>query len=115
MSMPTGYRHEAPSSHPSISHSAYGGNQKRAPTMDPVRLVHTLSEITGPGPGWAAPCASDADITHCNGGEALGERIIVSGRVLDEDGTGSRARSSRSGKPMQRAAMTIRATAMTRH
>jgi protocatechuate 3,4-dioxygenase beta subunit len=88
MSTPTGDRHEAPSSHPSIGHPAYGGTQKRAPRMDPVRLLQTLSEITGPGVGWAAPCASDANITHFNGGEALGERIIVSGRVLDEDGRG---------------------------
>jgi protocatechuate 3,4-dioxygenase beta subunit len=45
-----------------------------------------LSEITGPrispdnvGPG-------DADLTRFAGGEALGERIVVTGRVLDEDG-----------------------------
>ena len=88
MSTPTGDRHEAPISQPSISHSAYAGTQKRAPRMDPVRLVHTLSEITGPGAEWAAPCANDADLTRWNGGEALGERIILSGRVLDEGGRG---------------------------
>jgi protocatechuate 3,4-dioxygenase beta subunit len=86
MSTPTGYRHEAPGSHPPITHSVYVSTQKRAPRMDPVRLLHTLSEITGPGAGWTDPCDSAADITQCNGGAALGERIIVSGRVLDEDG-----------------------------
>jgi protocatechuate 3,4-dioxygenase beta subunit len=30
--------------------------------------------------------AADADLSRCNGGVALGERIIVTGRVLDEDG-----------------------------
>jgi protocatechuate 3,4-dioxygenase beta subunit len=30
--------------------------------------------------------AADADLSRCNGGAALGERIIVTGRVLDEDG-----------------------------
>ena len=29
--------------------------------------------------------AADADLSRWNGGEALGERIIVTGRVLDED------------------------------
>ncbi len=88
MSTPTGYRREAPGSHPPITHSAYASTRKRAPAQEPVRLAHTLSEITGPGAGWEGWRAGDADITRCNGGEALGERIIVSGRVLDEDGRG---------------------------
>jgi protocatechuate 3,4-dioxygenase, beta subunit len=88
MSTPTGYRREAPDAHPPIAHSAYASNWKRAPAKEPVRLVHTLSEITGPGAGWEGLRAGDADLTRCNGGEALGERIIVSGRVLDEDGGG---------------------------
>jgi protocatechuate 3,4-dioxygenase, beta subunit len=30
--------------------------------------------------------AAEADLTHFDGAEAIGERIIVSGRVIDEDG-----------------------------
>jgi protocatechuate 3,4-dioxygenase beta subunit len=42
--------------------------------------------VTGPsfGPEKAGP--KEHDLTKLNGGEALGERIIVHGRVLDEDG-----------------------------
>ena len=58
------------------------------PRHAPVRIEHTLSEITGPGFAREPPAPDDneSDMTHFNGGEALGERIIVAGRVLDEDG-----------------------------
>jgi protocatechuate 3,4-dioxygenase beta subunit len=51
-------------------------------------LPHTLSEITGPVYGHDAARAEDSDLTRNagTGREALGERIIVAGRVLDEDG-----------------------------
>jgi protocatechuate 3,4-dioxygenase beta subunit len=51
-------------------------------------LPHTLSEITGPVYGHDAARAGDSDLTRNagTGNEALGERIIVAGRVLDEDG-----------------------------
>jgi protocatechuate 3,4-dioxygenase, beta subunit len=51
-----------------------------------LRIAHTLSEITGPRPGREFIRPGDEDITHWSGGEAMGERIIVSGRVIDEDG-----------------------------
>jgi protocatechuate 3,4-dioxygenase beta subunit len=49
---------------------------------------HTLTEITGPVFGHDAVRAEDGDLTRNagTGSEALGERIIVAGRVLDEDG-----------------------------
>jgi protocatechuate 3,4-dioxygenase, beta subunit len=48
-------------------------------------MPHTLSEVTGPafGPESARPGSSD--LTRQHSGEPLGERIIVSGRVLDEN------------------------------
>lgn len=88
MSTPAGYRREAPGSHPPTAHPAYASTQKRSPAHEPIRIEHTLSEITGPGLGWEIVRAGDADITRCNGGAALGERIIVAGRVMDEDGRG---------------------------
>jgi protocatechuate 3,4-dioxygenase beta subunit len=86
MSVLPGYRRDTEGGHPPYDHPAYESTRKRAPRQAPIRLEHTLSEITGPtfpreivGPG-------DADLTHFDGGEALGERIVVTGRVLDEDG-----------------------------
>ena len=89
MSTPTGYRRVAPDAHPPNAHPAYASTHKRAPAHEPIRLAHTLPEITGPGVGREIVRAGGADISHCNGGDALGERIIVSGRVQDEDGRGT--------------------------
>jgi protocatechuate 3,4-dioxygenase beta subunit len=86
MNSPVGYRREASGVHPPYDHAAYASTHKRAPHHAPVRLEHTLSEITGPlfARGTLAP--EEADLAHFDGGAALGERIIVTGRVLDEDG-----------------------------
>ena len=86
MNPPAPYRREDPGIHPPYDHPSYMSTHKRAPQHAPLRLDHTLSEITGPrfSPGTLAP--GDDDLTHFDGGAALGERIIVAGRVLDEDG-----------------------------
>lgn len=64
----------------------YKSTARRAPTKPPIVIPHTLSELTGPvfGHGDAQP--GDADLTRQHAGEPLGERIIVHGRVRDEDG-----------------------------
>ena len=64
----------------------YQSTQKRSPKRKLVRLEHTLSELTGPSftERWAGPDATD--LTRQHKGSPLGERIIVEGRVLDEDG-----------------------------
>ena len=49
-------------------------------------LPHTLSELTGPVYGHETVRENDNDLTTQGKGEPLGERIIVHGRVLDEDG-----------------------------
>lgn len=86
MNSPAAYRREAPGTHPAYDHAAYASTHKRAPQHQPIKIEHTLSEITGPrfAPDFAGP--GDADLTRFNGGQALGERIVVTGRVLDEDG-----------------------------
>jgi protocatechuate 3,4-dioxygenase beta subunit len=86
MNSPSGYRRESSVSHPPYDHPAYASTHKRAPRNAPVRLEHTLSEITGPRFAREVPAPGEDDLTHFDGGEALGERIIVTGRVLDEDG-----------------------------
>ena len=72
--------------HPAYASPAYKSTILRAPARPPVRLPQTLTEITGPRPGADVLGPTLADFTRCHGGEAVGERIIVTGRVLDEDG-----------------------------
>jgi protocatechuate 3,4-dioxygenase beta subunit len=64
----------------------YASTVKRAPRRPPIRFEHTLSEITGPvfADGWAGP--DNCDLTRQHQGAPLGERMILAGRVLDEDG-----------------------------
>jgi protocatechuate 3,4-dioxygenase beta subunit len=59
---------------------------KRAPTQALVPLPHTLSEVTGPAFGSDLAEVKACDLTRQHAGPPLGERIIVGGRVLDEDG-----------------------------
>jgi protocatechuate 3,4-dioxygenase beta subunit len=63
---------------------------KRAPLQPLVGIPQTISELTGPVFGPEAIGASASDLARGGAGEALGERIVVSGRVLDEDGRPAR-------------------------
>jgi len=51
-----------------------------------ILLPRRLSELTGPVFGDGQIGALDHDLTRQHAGEPLGERIIVTGRVLDSDG-----------------------------
>jgi len=64
----------------------YKSTRLRAPDRPLLILPHTLSEITGPVYGHERMGPLDNDLTQQHAGEPLGERIIVSGRVLDGDG-----------------------------
>ncbi len=75
-------------SHPPLLYPDYKSTALRAPTKPLVPMTQSLSEMTGPVYGAEVLGPDDADLT-VNGrrdGEALGERTIVTGRVLDEDG-----------------------------
>ena len=72
--------------HPPYDYPAYTSTRKRAPKRPLVVLPHTLTELTGPAFGHDAVRPEDADLTRQHEGEPLGERITVSGHVLDEDG-----------------------------
>lgn len=66
----------------------YKSTVLRGPTKRLIPLRQTLSEITGPVYGHDSVGMLDADLTR-NGqktGVPQGERILVTGRVLDEDG-----------------------------
>jgi protocatechuate 3,4-dioxygenase beta subunit len=75
------------STQPPYLHEPYQSTIKRAPREPLVPLVHTLSELTGPVYGHEDIHELDNDLTRnaVRNGQPLGERIIVTGRVLDED------------------------------
>jgi len=81
-----GYRRPDPNTQPPYLYPAYRSTTRRAPTKPLIVLPHTLSEITGPVYGHEDVGELDDDLTRQHHGEPLGERIIVSGQVLDEDG-----------------------------
>jgi len=74
--------------HPPFLYSDYKGTRKRSPAMALIPIVQSLSEVTGPGPAWAQLTDDDADLTTNagTGGEAIGQRSIITGHVLDEHG-----------------------------
>jgi protocatechuate 3,4-dioxygenase beta subunit len=65
----------------------YRSTELRAPKHKPVRLPDEWFH-TAPGPvfGRIPVRPEDADLTRQHRGEPLGERIIITGRVLDSDG-----------------------------
>ena len=71
---------------PPSLHPDYKSTIKRAPTRPLVPMPLTLSELTGPVYGHDGIRPGDDDLTKQHAGEPLGERILVHGRVLDEDG-----------------------------
>lgn len=76
----------APGSHPALLYPPYKSTQARAPLQAPLRVrVPALGErgLRLP-PGLLGP--QDADLTSHGAGEPLGEKIVVCGRVSDEDG-----------------------------
>jgi protocatechuate 3,4-dioxygenase beta subunit len=64
----------------------YVATRLRAPKKPLLILPRTLSDTTGPAFGRGPIGELDTDLTRQHAGEPLGERIIVTGRVLDGDG-----------------------------
>ena len=64
----------------------YRSTQTRAPRRPLLPLPEELHDLRAPVFGEDTVQASDADLTKQHEGEPLGERIIVFGRVADEDG-----------------------------
>ena len=81
-----GYRRPAPGTQPEHLYPPYASSVKRAPTQPLVLLPGTFSEITGPIFPKSIVSAKAFDLTQQGKGEPLGERIVVSGQLLDEDG-----------------------------
>jgi protocatechuate 3,4-dioxygenase, beta subunit len=79
-----GYRRD--DANPPYLYPDYVATRLRAPKKPLIILPRTLSDTTGPAYGRVPIEESDNDLTRQHGGEPLGERIIVTGRVLDGDG-----------------------------
>ncbi len=62
------------------------GTHLRHPKHPRIVVPQTLSELTGPVFPYAGFGVADTDLTRQHQGEPIGERIILHGRVLDEDG-----------------------------
>jgi protocatechuate 3,4-dioxygenase, beta subunit len=80
------YQRYQPGSQPPAPYPPYRSTVKRSPTKPLIMLPHTLSEVTGPVYGHEDVREGDNDLTRQHAGEPQGERIIVTGRVLDSNG-----------------------------
>jgi protocatechuate 3,4-dioxygenase beta subunit len=74
------------STQPPYVYPDYVSTRLRGPKQPLVPLPQTLSELSGPAFGDADVGELDHDLTRQHGGEPLGERIIVTGRVTDSHG-----------------------------
>jgi protocatechuate 3,4-dioxygenase, beta subunit len=71
---------------PPLDYPGYRSTALRAPRQPLVVVPQRLTEVTGPLLGEERVIAADADLTTQHAGEPIGERIIVTGRVVDSDG-----------------------------
>ena len=74
--------------HPPAYTPCYKTSVARSPGLALISLENSVSEITGPVFGHADIGELDHDLikNYAQSGDPIGERIIVHGRVLDEDG-----------------------------
>ena len=86
MTTVAGYRRPHINTQPDYLYAPYRSTAKRAPTQPLVLLPQSLSEVTGPLFGHDEIKAGENDLTRQHTGVPLGERMFVSGRVLDENG-----------------------------
>ena len=71
---------------PASLHPAYASTVLRSPRQPRVRIPQTLTETTGPRDWDRLMGGAMADLTTQHAAMPQGQRIIVSGRVLDEQG-----------------------------
>lgn len=74
--------------HPPALSPAYKTSVARSPRLPLISIEQTVSEITGPRFGHGDIGALDHDLlkNYATTGDPVGERIIVHGRVLDQEG-----------------------------
>jgi protocatechuate 3,4-dioxygenase beta subunit len=86
MNHPAQYRRAFWDTQPAYRFDPYGSTKLRSPNEPLIVVPQTISEVTGPSFGAEFVRKGDNDLTRVGNGEAIGERILVSGRVLDENG-----------------------------
>lgn len=84
--MTKAYPLESLAADPPSLYPAYKSTVLRAPSKPLIVLPHTFLELSGPVYGHESVRPHDSDLTQQHDAPPLGERIIVSGRVTDEDG-----------------------------
>lgn len=72
--------------HPNLLHPAYKSTVERAPRQPLIPLAPGATELSGPRFDRSVLYPHHDDLTRQTDGEPLGERIIVTGKVLDENG-----------------------------
>ncbi len=78
-----GYRGNDRGTQPDLLYPPYASTVKRAPSQPLLPIEASLSEVTGPVFGYDRIMANDFDLTKQHAGDPIGERIVVTGRVLD--------------------------------
>ena len=76
-----------PSPHPRRDYAPYRSSILRHPKQSPIEITDPeAAELYGPVFGVSDVAALDADLTRQHPGEPLGERMTVTGRILDRHG-----------------------------
>lgn len=79
-------RKPPPGVHPDLLYPPYASTVQRAPRQPAMALAPAAAELSGPRFDRTLLYPHHDDLTRQTDGEPLGERIIVTGRVLDENG-----------------------------
>lgn len=72
--------------YPDLIYPDYKSTVKRGPTLPALRIEAPVPVSRNIDPGARILLPNDADLTRRGQGEPLGEKIVVTGRVFDEDG-----------------------------
>lgn len=75
-----------PGTDPEIGYPDYKSTALRGPRQAPVIITAPGATTTGVAARSSILLPNDADLTKHGKGEPLGEKIVVTGRVVDEDG-----------------------------
>ncbi|MBN8871917.1 MAG: protocatechuate 3,4-dioxygenase subunit beta [Rhodospirillales bacterium] len=86
MTDPLPFRPITPGTQPPLDLPGYRSTQRRFPKQAPHPIPHTITETTGPRFSERLFPASVDLTSNTTGQAAIGERIIVAGRITDEDG-----------------------------